>query len=220
MMINVACLSLHDAALMTRRWATSDDYEYVAARHHSAAARSLAARAALRGLLAQVTGQRNWNLHADGAGKPFTDPDRQGPAISISHSGEMIAVAVGAPGIELGIDIERHGLRNFAEIAGNWFGPAEIAEVAASGAEAFYRTWTAREALAKARGTGLAGALAAGDIVGVGLHNGSWVQNGFYFHHHQTAVGYSVTIVTNVLLPPLENLTPIYVRAPLTGSRY
>ena len=51
----------------------------------------------------------------------------------------------------IGVDIERlKPGRPFADLARMAFGPMENAEVARSGEPAFYRIWTAREALAKA----------------------------------------------------------------------
>jgi 4'-phosphopantetheinyl transferase len=75
-----------------------------------------------------------------------------------------VAVAI-APAGALGIDIERHRTRDFAALAARAFGPAERAEVAASGADAFYRIWTLREAVAKATGEGLALAANGRDLV-------------------------------------------------------
>lgn len=203
MTVHIACLMLDDAFVLTERWATAVDRKAVAT------TRSLATRAALRALLARVTGRCDWTIRPDVDGKPFVSADMPGPAVSMSHSGDMVAVAVGMPGSALGIDIEKQKPRNFLAIADHWFGPAETAAVAAEGAAAFYRVWTAREALGKALGVGLTGALGVGDIVGAGADDGAWIQDGFCFYHLRPVVGYSMTVATNILPPPVVDFTSI-----------
>ena len=128
--------------------------------------RSLAARAALRALLARTTGRQDWILNRTANGKPFlqTADGAPGPAVSLSHSGTTIAVAI-APSGEVGIDVERHQPRDFGALAAQAFGPAERADVARLGEDAFYRIWTLREAMAKATGEGLALAANRQDLV-------------------------------------------------------
>ena len=65
----------------------------------------------------------------------------------------------------LGIDVEYHRPRDYHALAAHAFGPAEHAEVAADGADAFYRIWTLREAIAKATGEGLALAANGRDLL-------------------------------------------------------
>ena len=159
----------------------------------AAARRSQLARVVLHALLSGVTGRDDWVVRTAASGKPYLLDD--GPAISLSHSGEMIAAAVDLAGRPLGIDLECHKPRDFHAIAAQWFGPHERAAVARTGMAAFYRIWTAREARAKALGTGLAGALRAGNTVGARSGDG-WISGGFWFFHDRPVPGYSLTIAT------------------------
>jgi len=125
----------------------------------SGRARSLLARALLRWLLAEMTGTPfGWRFDAETSGRPIVHRKGAGflPSIAISHSGGWVACGLARCG-QIGIDIEvyRPG-RNIMGIAGLAFGAAERQEVERDGEAAFYRIWTSREALAKARGRGLA----------------------------------------------------------------
>jgi phosphopantetheinyl transferase len=136
-----------------RRWSLSCDASY------SSRERSLLARALLRRLLAESTGMPfGWTFDVETSGRPIACHESGScpPAIAISHSGGWVACAV-ARGGQIGIDIEidRPG-RDIMGIAGLAFGDGERRDVERVGAAAFYRIWTAREALAKARGRGLA----------------------------------------------------------------
>jgi phosphopantetheinyl transferase len=119
----------------------------------------LLARALLRWLLAESMGTPfGWSFDAEISGRPIVrrKEGRGVPAIAISHSGEWVACVVARCG-QIGIDIEVHRPgRNIMGIAGLAFGPAERRGVEREGEAAFYRIWTSREALAKARGRGLA----------------------------------------------------------------
>jgi 4'-phosphopantetheinyl transferase len=203
MMIRFACLSAADAAPLIALWATPSDREHVARRRPAAARDALAARAALRALLAKETGHGVWDLRADASGKPFawTREGEPGPAVTVSHSAGIVAVAVGAQGAALGIDIEFHRPRKYDRVAAYVFGSAERAAVEAGGAEAFYRIWTAREARAKATGRGLAEVLVGGDRVGAGDDLGCWRQDGFFFRHQRPFQHYSMTIAADAPLP-------------------
>jgi 4'-phosphopantetheinyl transferase len=126
---------------------------------HSARERSLLARALLRWLLAESTGTPfGWTFDVEISGRPIVRRKGGGwvPSIAISHSGGWVACVVARCG-QIGIDIEvyRPG-RNIMGIAGLAFGDAERQDVEREGEAAFYRIWTSREALAKARGRGLA----------------------------------------------------------------
>ncbi len=152
------------ASALVARWASCQDR--VDAGRGRGAEASLLARAALHALLAQHTGRADWRIVRTPQGKPFVvDPSGAiGPAVSVSHTGAVVAVAVTAVGA-LGVDVERHRNRNFAALAAQAFGPAEQAQVAVAGADAFYRIWTLREAVAKATGEGLALAANGRDLV-------------------------------------------------------
>jgi 4'-phosphopantetheinyl transferase len=126
---------------------------------HSRRERSLLARALLRRLLAECTGTPSgWRFDVENSGRPIARHENGGcaPAIAISHSGGWVACAVASSG-QIGIDIEvaKPG-RDIMGIAGLAFGNGERQDVERGGMAAFYRIWTAREALAKARGRGLA----------------------------------------------------------------
>jgi 4'-phosphopantetheinyl transferase len=94
------------------------------------------------------------------------------PSIAISHSGGWVACAVASRG-QIGIDIEAYrpgrDITGIAELA---FGAGERRDVEREGAAAFYRIWTSREALAKARGRGLAEAADGIDRVAGSPANG------------------------------------------------
>lgn len=190
MTVHIACLTQAEANRLTDRWATAADRSYTANR--MGATRSLSGRAALRALLARVTGRNDWQIRLTAVGRPCVQAN--GPSVSISHAGDMIAVAVAGAETALGIDIEPHRVRNFSAIARLYFGPAETEAVAGAGCPAFYRIWTAREALAKARGVGLEGALGGGDLVGPGVESAAWMHGGGWFRHCYPADGYSLTL--------------------------
>lgn len=144
------------------RWARPADYRH-GAKYRTGESRtaSVAARAALRALLAETTGRADWQIIHTPRGKPElrTPEGRRGPAISLSHShGEIaVAVATGMPGIRgLGIDLEIIRPRKaYQQIAARAFGPQECRYIEERGLNAFYRIWTLREAMGKTSGAGL-----------------------------------------------------------------
>ena len=140
---------------LAQDWSAPADREYVARRERPQM--SLLGLAALRALLFKVTGRSDWHLSRSQFGKPYaqTADEMAGPAVSISHTVGLVGVAVACGGA-VGIDVERHRKRNIRALAAAAFGPVEQSEVAAEGADAFYRIWTVREAMAKATGDGLA----------------------------------------------------------------
>ncbi|MCC5866373.1 MAG: 4'-phosphopantetheinyl transferase superfamily protein [Wenzhouxiangella sp.] len=100
-----------------------------------------------------------------GRGKPELVPEQaaSGLRFNLSHSGGWLAVAV-SRGLEVGVDVERdRPLSRPDELARRYFSKREAEWL--NGLEpdqrmaAFLKQWTAREALVKAMGTGLAGAL-------------------------------------------------------------
>jgi phosphopantetheinyl transferase len=156
------------ASALMASWLSGQDRADVGPGRH--AGQSLLARAALRALLAQTTGRTDWRIVRSALGKPaiVAPSGAPGPAVSLSHSGSMAAVAMARTGA-IGIDIEQHRPRNFAALAAAAFGPLEQAEAARDGAEGFYRIWTLREAMAKATGEGLALAANGRDVVDGGV---------------------------------------------------
>ena len=115
-------------------------------------------------------------IRSERSGRPYVEPvsSQPPPFISISHSRGWIACAATEIG-PLGIDIERQRPgRDHAGIAAMAFGPREVARTSNSGIGAFYRIWTLREAISKARGQGLALAADGLDRVHEGPEVGQW----------------------------------------------
>jgi len=73
---------------------------------------------------------------------------------NLSHSGDLALIAL-AP-VPVGVDLERDTPADAQALAQAWFTPAEQARLA-QGDDDFLSLWTAREAVLKARGTGLSG---------------------------------------------------------------
>jgi len=98
----------------------------------------------------------HWQVIRNQDGKPMlVSSDGQNPIeVSLSHSGALALVGISDLG-EIGVDLEfRTPGRSISEIAAFAFGPQERRTVESAGLSAFYRIWTLREALAKARGIG------------------------------------------------------------------
>ncbi|HEX8101068.1 MAG TPA: 4'-phosphopantetheinyl transferase superfamily protein [Solirubrobacteraceae bacterium] len=112
--------------------------------------------------LAALTGRAPADvaIRRDAAGRPFLDPP--GPDFSVSHSGDVLLVAVAAGEGRVGADVERLRQRPRMErMAEARFPPPVAAAIRAARDERerlarFYAFWTAYEAFAKALGTGLA----------------------------------------------------------------
>ena len=117
-----------------------------------------ASRAMLRALLADYTGRpaSSFQLGADDRGKPLCV---DGPAVSISHSGDFVACAVCDVG-DIGVDLEFwNRSRDVEAIARRFFSPEESEWLATQPADHFYRLWVLKEAWLKATGVGLSGGL-------------------------------------------------------------
>jgi 4'-phosphopantetheinyl transferase len=119
-------------------------------------------RGALRLLLAERLGCRAEALAfaAGPHGKPFLVAGEAAPlAFNVSHSAGRALVAIGQGAIGVDIEcLERKG--DLDLIAKGVFTPAEQAELAARAGAGrvalFFRLWTVKEALIKARGSGFA----------------------------------------------------------------
>lgn len=116
----------------------------------------LAGRALLRRALAAYTGRdaSTFRLVATEAGKPECVG---GPAVSVSHSGDVVVCAVAEAVV--GVDVESRPPRDAAALAERYFTAAEAAWVAAGPAARFLTLWVLKEAYLKATGLGLAGGL-------------------------------------------------------------
>jgi 4'-phosphopantetheinyl transferase len=116
---------------------------------------------AWRAVLAQYAGVplSGLALIADAYGKPrLAVPPSLG--FNLSHCGDVALLAIGH-GIELGVDVEALRPRPRAlQLAQRYFTPDEAAALAILSEDerqqAFYRLWTAKEAVLKALGRGLA----------------------------------------------------------------
>ncbi|MEO8466773.1 MAG: 4'-phosphopantetheinyl transferase superfamily protein [Gammaproteobacteria bacterium] len=140
---------------------TQADREHSAAvTHPRRRAERLAGRALLRYALEQFTGRSatSHELRAAAEGKPECVG---GPAISLSHSGEIVVCAVAAVDA-VGVDVETRRARTFsaATLAAQYFTPEETAWVEGD-ADRFRMLWVLKEAYLKALGVGLAGGLRA-----------------------------------------------------------
>lgn len=106
----------------------------------------------LLGLPLQLTVQEN--------GKPAA----LGAEISVSHSGDLVAVAVSAGHDNpLGVDVELYKNRNFMRLARHYFAAEEVAELESlkgdEQSSCFFRFWVLKESLAKYLGSGLSSTL-------------------------------------------------------------
>lgn len=140
-------------------WVTAADRDGLSARASPGRrAEYLGARALLRHALEQCTGRRgaDHRLRVTAEGKPEC---MDGPAISVSHSGDFLACAV-APRGAVGVDIETRPPRASLDgIAERYFTPAEARWVGDDPGTRFPLLWVLKEAYLKALGVGLAGGL-------------------------------------------------------------
>jgi 4'-phosphopantetheinyl transferase len=128
--------------------------------------RFIAARGGLRELLARYLGAHPGALQFvyNEYGKPALSAYSGGRIrFNLSHSDDLALIGVAAEA-DLGVDVERvREQPYFAEIARSFFGAAEAESLGKLAGEArtreFLKSWTRKEAYAKAQGTGL-GALA------------------------------------------------------------
>jgi 4'-phosphopantetheinyl transferase len=142
------------------RAVTSPEEQARASRFHQGvdAARHLIGRGLLRRALAPHTGlapEAIRFLHtADG--KPYL---ADGPSFNVSHSGNVVAIALAGDG-RVGFDVEAvRVLDDMAGVARSAFGADECDELAgtpsADRLHTFYRIWARKEAMLKALGLGL-----------------------------------------------------------------
>jgi 4'-phosphopantetheinyl transferase len=124
-----------------------------------------------------------WTIEPDARGKPLA----VGPSerhLSIAHSRNVVAAAITAIG-PIGIDVERHDrVRDHRALADAAFGPSERRAVAMHGARIFYRTWTMREAVAKATGEGLGLVVDGSDRTPPMPADGAWMRAGDWLVIH------------------------------------
>lgn len=173
------------------------------ARHRHAAGRDL-----LRRVLADELGCRPTEVRLrDGhRGAPELE-DPSGPRCSISHTADVVMVAVSATG-PVGVDVERADRTPLPPLTA-WV--AEDERVALTGsplacAPALVRRWTCKEAVAKALGVGLALPLAAvvvdGDVARVADTTQVW-----HLESRGIPPGFIATLATLDPVTPVRRLT-------------
>ncbi len=186
------------AKSLIHRWATPEDRAQAKLRRSDARQYEfLLTRATLRALLTSVTGIGDWRIYPDAKGKPQTlsPTGKTGPHISLSHTRGLVACAVSETG-PIGVDVEYWWMRDFMALANYAFGPRECAEVARNGISAFYRIWTLREAISKAKGIGLMATLDGNDSVADAPVTGCWETNAWQLFHLSPKPDYSFAVAT------------------------
>ncbi|MGI6701363.1 MAG: 4'-phosphopantetheinyl transferase family protein [Christensenellales bacterium] len=128
----------------------------------------------------ELYGIADAKLSINGNGKPCLD---RGYHISVSHSGGLIAAAIGNDA--LGIDIERIKERDHSALAKRYFTANEYALVKSGGITRFYRLWTMKEAYMKIQGARLNTRVTEEKIIGEG-----------YKIFHKIIDGYYLTVVS------------------------
>lgn len=116
----------------------------------------LCGRALLRNTLESWTGEpaATHRLTTTKQGKPSCIG---GPAVSITHSGDLVACAVTGSG-DIGIDLEVPKRdRSTTDIARSYFSSEEASWLATQPADRFHMLWVLKEACLKAIGLGLGG---------------------------------------------------------------
>lgn len=162
-----------DAPDEARLWLhLSDDEKARADRYAFAHARAgfIASRGRVRELLGDLVGLAPAALVFAYAqhGKPVLS-QRPDIVFNFSDTGALgcLAIAPGSTG-PLGVDIERIRSRDWLELSGRFFAPAEHALMQglpeADLCDAFFRGWTRKEAFLKAMGTGLSTRLDAFEV--------------------------------------------------------
>ncbi|MGY1820419.1 4'-phosphopantetheinyl transferase family protein [Geodermatophilus sp. SYSU D00079] len=122
--------------------------------------RRIALRAALRTVLAQVLGRapEDVPLVTDPSGRPRLDLPAPLWDVNCSRSDDLGLVVL-ARGLRVGIDVERISPWTGATAQEGWLSPSEVSAVQAlppaERARAAARSWTQKEAVLKAQGTGL-----------------------------------------------------------------
>jgi 4'-phosphopantetheinyl transferase len=131
--------------------------------------RFVVAHGALRTVLGNYIGQQPGDIAfaLDDRGKPRLGSEYAATKLhfNLSHSDDLALILV-AKDCEIGIDVEQtRDVSRLEHIARRFFHPAEAAAVLATAEDArndaFLRCWTAKEAVLKAYGTGIAESLDA-----------------------------------------------------------
>ena len=116
--------------------------------------RFILGRAMLRTIIANYIADKPEKIVFDIAADKKPRLPGNGLQFNITHSGEMVLVAVA--NVPVGIDIEKvDDAFDYAEVLSSVFSEAEIASVRHNGRDHFYRCWTRKESLVKALGMGM-----------------------------------------------------------------
>ena len=122
---------------------------------------SIVTRGNLRTLLSAYTGvpAREVSFEYEEQGRPFLADAGLCTTFNVTHSGDLALIAVTREGI-VGVDVERIDPKvELLAIGKRFFSEAEHAQLRSCREEerplAFFRCWTRKEAVLKARGTGL-----------------------------------------------------------------
>ncbi|MGH3564432.1 MAG: 4'-phosphopantetheinyl transferase family protein [Pseudonocardia sp.] len=101
------------------------------------------------------------------------------PGFSLTHAGALVGVAVRPDGA-VGLDVEPvRELTDLAGMARHVQSPAELTRaVAVAGPEAFFTTWTRKEALLKATGDGLSTPMSTITLAAAGAAVQEWTGEG------------------------------------------
>ena len=132
--------------------------------------RFVAARAALRTVLADVVGTSPARIcfQYSVRGKPSLADGLGAPEFNLSHSDDLAVIAVS---VEAAVGVDVECIRPVAELEGiisKYFSPAEQAVILADAREAphaFFRYWTLKEAWLKTDGTGLSGLVSSVEVI-------------------------------------------------------
>ncbi len=141
-------------------WLTAEEQQrFAGVRHGQRRQAQTFGRAVLRRLLGALTGQAPSAVELATApgGKPHLLT--QAPAFNLSHSGDLLLLAVAAGG-RLGVDVEQVRQRaHWERLVERFFAPQEAAALrdlpTAQQLAAFHCVWTRKEALLKAEGSGI-----------------------------------------------------------------
>jgi 4'-phosphopantetheinyl transferase len=152
------------ATLASEERARADEFRFERPRRQF-----IITRSALRVLLGHYLAEppKDIRFTFEGMGKPRL-PAKYAAAdlrFNVSHSGDLALIAL-TRGCDVGIDVEQlRSVAHLEQIARRFFHPAEVDAVLAAAPDvrsrAFLRCWTAKEAVLKAYGSGIAGSLDA-----------------------------------------------------------
>ena len=119
-------------------------------------------------------------------------------SVSISHSGQYVAVLIASAGCAIGVDVEQHKNRNYSELLERFATVNECELVASSDVpgQTFYRLWTAKEALLKASQKSL-GEISREDMSACFLSTDCQVGGHYYYFRLLGEESYSLSLVCN-----------------------